>query len=76
MTRYTYNENTRVSHLPQVDEVENSLNKFDFDPTTLTYDLRPLTLTLMALTSDHFFYTKLKTGIFTFLNLVILTFEL
>ncbi len=33
------NENACVSHLPRVDGVESSPNKFDLDPVTLTYDL-------------------------------------
>ncbi len=33
------NENARVSHLPRVDGVQNSLNNFDLSPVTLNYDL-------------------------------------
>ncbi len=37
-------ENARMSHLPQVHGVENTPNKFDLDPVTLTYDLNPCDL--------------------------------
>ena len=35
------NENTRVSYLPRVDWVENSLKNFDLDTVTLNYSLWP-----------------------------------
>ncbi len=33
------NENTQVSHLLQVDGVQNFPENFDLDPVTLNYDL-------------------------------------
>ncbi len=80
-----------MSHLPQVNGVQNFPNNFNLDTTTLTFDfcdldpdeldLRPLTLTydLDPLDIDPwttFSDTRLKTGIFTFLTLVTLTFDL
>ncbi len=41
-------ENAQVSHIPQVDEVENYPNNFEHDPVTLTL----LTLTLTTLTLE------------------------
>ena len=79
------NENARVSHLPPADGVQNSPNNFDLNPVILSYDLWPttftfslatLTLTLVTLTLDHLFWNQAKIGIFTFLTLVTLTFDL
>ena len=72
------NENAHVLHLLRVDGVQNSPNNFDLDPVILTYYLWPwpATLTLVTLTLDHLFWIRLKTGIFTFLTLVTLTFNL
>ena len=67
---------------------ENFPNNFEFDLrpcplqslastlATLTYDLDPMTLTFVILTLDHISDTRLKIGIFTFLTLVTLTFDL
>ena len=66
LTHYSWNFlwnelNAHVSHLPQVDRGENSLNNFDLDPVTLTYylwpwpcdfDLLPLILTPATFTYD------------------------
>ena len=72
------NENARVSHLLQVEEVQNSPNSFDLNPMTFDLDLRPLTFVTLTLETLTLIYseTRLKTGIFTLLTLVTLTFDL
>ena len=47
------NGNARALHLPGVDGVANSPNKFDLEPVTLTYDLDTCDLDLGKLVENR-----------------------
>ena len=73
------NENTPVSHLPRVNGVQSSPNKFDLDldPCDLwPWPLWPWPWHSWLWPWTTFSGTRLKTRIFTFLTLVTLTFDL